>query len=123
MDVEHCEWDSLKNLSEITLKQFKYIIIEFHFSKVKEEAQLYYNVLKKLSKNHQVFYLRCHGRKKIVNFGNNRICKYLEVSYIIKKDNKFTKDESIYPIFKFDFHPPTLNKKAEFNLNLLKLFD
>ena len=62
----------------------------------------------------------------IVNFGNNRICKYLEVSYIIKsKDYEFTKDQTIYPINEFDVVDFSKNKKrnGEINLNILKLFD
>ena len=31
MDIEHWEWESLADVSEETLNQFKYIIIEFHF--------------------------------------------------------------------------------------------
>ena len=97
IDVEHSEWNSLKDISNNILNKFKYIAIEFHFIN-KNEAKLYYEVLKKIQKSHQAFYLRCHGRTGIINFGNNRICKFLEVSYIIKKGNKFLKDESIYPI-------------------------
>ena len=123
IDVEHCEWESLKNISNNILNQFKYIAIEFHFINEKNETKLYYDILKKFNKSHQVFYLRCQGRDNIVTFGNNRICKYLEVSYIIKKDNIFTKDESIYPIFKFDYTGPNVNGKTEINLNILKLFD
>ena len=123
IDVEHSEWDSLKDISHDILNQFKYIVIEFHFTNVLNEAKLYYDVLKKINKSHQSFYLRCHGRNIIVTFGNNRICKFLEVSYIIKKDNIFSKDESIYPIFEFDFTGPNINEKSEMNLNILTLFD
>ena len=123
IDVEHCEWNSLKDVSNDILSQFKYIAIEFHFRSNQNDTKLYYEVLKKFQKSHQVFYLRCHGRHIIVTFGNNRICKYLEVSYIIKKDNQFSKDESIYPIFEFDFTGPVKNGKTEMNLNILKLFD
>ena len=122
IDVEHSEWNSLKDISNNILNKFKYIAIEFHFIN-KNEAKLYYEVLKKIQKSHQAFYLRCHGRTKIINFGNNRICNFLEVSYIIKKGNKFLKDESIYPIFEFDFTGPKLHVKSEMNLNILKLFD
>ena len=122
IDVEYSEWHSLKDVSNNILSQFKYIAIEFHFNKL-NKVQLYYNVLKKLNKTHQVFYLRCHGRHIIVTFGNNRICKFLEVSYVIKEGNKFSKDESIYPIFDFDFTGPNLKTKSEMNLNILKLFE
>ena len=123
MDVEHCEWDSLKEISTNTLNQFKFIIIEFHFKENNNEEKLYYNVIKKIHKTHQVFYLRCHNRNKIVTFGNNIICRALEVSYVIKKDNIFSKDDSIYPIYDYDFRDPVLKGKTEFNLNILKLFD
>ena len=91
IDVEHWEWNSLINIKEDILKQFKYITIEFHFTEEKNETILYYNVLKKLNKNHQAFYCRCHGRDIITTFGTNIICKFLEVSYVIKKDNFISK--------------------------------
>ena len=122
IDIEHCEWNSLKDLPDHILKQFKYIIIEFHFINPDNEGKLYYDVIKKLSKYHQVFYHRCYGRGNIAIFGNNRICKILEVSYIIKEGYNFSKDNSIYPIFEFDFEEPNLNEGAEYNLNILNLF-
>ena len=124
IDVEHAEWESLKYIPSKILSQFKYILIEFHFNDEKEskEELLYYNVLKNLYKTHQCFYLRCANRYKIANFGNNRICRYLEISYVIKKDYKFTKDPTIYPIKKFDFSKYKPNME-EMNLNVLKLFD
>jgi hypothetical protein len=33
MDIEHWEWESIANLKEETLNQFKYIAIEYHFKK------------------------------------------------------------------------------------------
>ena len=125
MDVEHFEWYTIYDLKDDILKQFKYIAIEFHFkSKINEsESKLYYNVLKKLQKTHQSFYFRCNGsRSWVVTFGNNRICKILEVSYILKEGNTFIKDESIYPIYEFDYLKPNSNE-YEINLNLFKLFD
>ena len=121
IDTEGAEWNSLNDLPEIILTQFKYIVIEYHFINLKE-GQLYYNVLKKISKTHQAFYLRCHGRENIVIFGNNRICQFLEVSYIIKVNNNFDRDDVMYPIFEFDFTGPNNSGKVEFNINLLKLF-
>ena len=124
IDVEHAEWESLKDIPSKILSQFKYILIELHFNDEIEsnEELLYYNVLKNIYKTHQCFYLRCANRYKITNFGNNRICRYLEVSYIIKKDNKFTKDPTIYPIKNFDYSKEIPNME-EMNLNVLKLFD
>ena len=124
MDVTYCEWKSLKELPIKILRQFKYIVIEFHFKDEREinDTLLYYNVLKKLHKTHQVFYLHCQNPYNIVNFGNNRICQALEVSYIIKEDFEFTKDSTIYPIKEFDFSGNNKGKE-EMNLNILKLFD
>ena len=125
IDIEHWEWESLIDLKEETLNQFKYIAIEFHFKDEKEydNKNLYYKVLKKLSKTHQAFYIRCNENRSFkINFGHNRICHIIEVSYIIKKDNIFKKDESIYPIYELDYKKPKLGK-LEMNLNILKLFD
>ena len=125
IDVEHYEWQTLYDLKDDILKQFKYILIEFHFRHNinQREANLYYQVFKKLYKTHQSFYFRCSvNRSGIVTFGNNRICSILEVSYIIKEGNKFSKDQSIYPIFEFDYLKSKNNQK-EINLNLFKLFD
>jgi len=127
MDVEGAEWESLIDTPSKILSQFKYILIEYHFKdhKSANESLIYYNVIKKIHQTHQVFYLRCHNQYLIVNFGNNRFCKYLEVSYVIKKDFEFTKDSTIYPIKEFDlvdfsnFH----HKNGEMNLNIFKFFD
>ena len=125
MDIEHWEWESLINLKEETLNQFKYLAIEYHFrdEKIFNDKNLYYNVLKKISKTHQAFYVRCNGdRSNKINFGCNRICHIMEVSYIIKENNIFKKDETIYPMYEFDYSKPQL-RKLEMNLNLLKVFD
>ena len=82
IDIERWEFQSIINLNEETLNQFKYIATEYHFldeAKFKS-GNLYYNVLKKISKTHQAFYTRCNGdRNKIVQFGINRICHIIEV--------------------------------------------
>ena len=80
-------------------------------------------MIQKLHKNHQVFYLRCFQRENIVQFGNNIICRYLEVSYVIREGHLFDTDDSIYPIFEFDFDGPNPKANYEFNLNIMKLFD
>ena len=80
--------------------------------------------MKKISKNHQSFYVRCKKKKKKVKFGVNYICPYLEVSYIIKKGYEFIKDEAIYPISEFEFEDVDTNiEKSVINLNILNLFN
>ena len=74
IDIEHWEWESLLDLKEDTLNQFKYIAIEYHFKdeKEKDNKKLYYNVLKKISKTHQPFYIRCNENRIFkINFGKN----------------------------------------------------
>ena len=116
------EWDSLKDIDDEIFTQFKYIVIEFHFEEDINKIPIFYKVLKKIFNNHQAFYLRCQGRQTIFNLGNIRICKYLEVSYIIRNGNRFIYDDSIYPIFEFDFENQRKKEVIEMNLNLLKLF-
>ena len=126
MDVEHAELESLIDLPSNILKKFKYILIEYHFNEETEinENLLYYKVIKKIYETHQVFYLRCQNQYIVVHFGNNIFCKYLEVSYIIKKDYEFAKDPTIYPIKEFDLYDFSnyTSKNGEMNLNILKLF-
>ena len=121
IDVEASEWNSLNDLNEDILRQFKYIVIEYHFSEPSKE-ELYYNVLKKIHKSHQAFYCCCPGsnEKSVLR---NRICKFLEISYIIREGNEFDKDDSIYPIYELDFTAPQEKWQPVFNLNFLKLFD
>ena len=121
IDVEDWEWNSLNDLNEDILRQFKYITIEYHFFEPSKE-EFYYNVLKKVHKSHQAFYCRCNHRGSIPPL-KNRICKALEISYIIREGNIFDKDDSIYPIFELDYIGPQNNNKSEYNLNILKLFD
>lgn len=42
LDVENSEWKSLLNIPSHILKQFKYIILEYHF--FSDDAKLYYQV-------------------------------------------------------------------------------
>jgi hypothetical protein len=114
IDIEYNEWNSLNDISENVLCKFKYILVEFHFWK--NEQKLYYDVLKKLHKTHQPFYIRCGSG--IVNFGNNRICDCIEASYIIRSGNSFTTDKTIYPIPEF-----SSDTFISFNINIFKLFD
>ena len=57
----------------------------------------------------------------IRTFGQNRICYSLEVSYALKGNYQFGKDETKYPIHSLEVK--NSGKLSYFNLNLLKLFD
>ena len=116
IDIESAEWNSLNDISEKTLSQFKYILVEYHF--FNDSNILYYNVLKKIFKTHQVFYIHCCPYSDEYTFGNNKICQALEVSYVIRNGNTFTPDKTFYPIqeFSYGFNPV-------FDINILKLFE
>ena len=116
IDIESAEWNSLNDISEKTLSQFKYILVEYHF--FNDTNILYYNVLKKIFKTHQVFYIHCCPYLNEYTFGYNKICQALEVSYVIRTGNIFTHDKTIYPVqeFSYGFNPV-------FDINILKLFD
>ena len=120
LDAEYSEWKSLLNLPSSVLKQFKYIVLEYHF--FKKETELYYRVLKKISKTHQVFYLHCNNcspNNYLTHY--NYICAALEVSYVIKEGNEFEEDDSTYPIEDFDFKNCD-KPQNDYNLNILRLF-
>ena len=117
MDVSEHEWDAFNAISENVLKQFKYILVEFHFI-TNIYPELFYKVLKKIYKSHQVFYVHCCADQRVKTFGNNRICVAFEVSYALRSDFSFTKEKSIYPIKGLAY----ANHKG-FNVNILKLFD
>ena len=119
IDIEHSEWGALSNISENTLKQFKYILIEFHF-RFDNQMPYYYKILKKLLNTHEIFYIHCNGCGVIQNF-KNIICSALEVSYVIKDNYKFIKDDSIYPIPELETR--NCGRLSNFDLNLFKLFD
>ena len=116
MDIEGAEWNSLKDVTEDILIQFKYILIEYHFSNI--DLPCFYNTLKKIFKTHQPFYMHCSPFSKPIIFGNNRLCSAIEISYIIRKGFHFTTDKSIYPIKEFSY-----GYKEGFNINIIKLFD
>ena len=118
MDAEYYEWEALSDISENTLKQFKYILMEFHF-RYDDQMPLYYKILKKLSNTHQIIYMHCN-RCGIIKYFKNIICSSIEISYIIKDNNQFTKDESIYPIPELETR--NCGKLSKLDLNLFKLF-
>ena len=120
IDIEDNEWDTLNEISDSVLNQFKYIIMEFHFWKIEQYLGLYMNCLKKLMKFHQIFHIHCCNCIKLLILGDNPICNTIEVSYIKKEGNEFKKDESIYPVKGFDYkicnHLPSMDLEQ----NILK---
>ena len=121
MDAEGAEWEMLKGLSDDILKKFKYITLELHLTN--EPKDYHYDVIKKLSKFHQVIFIRYNNAQSIIQFGNNKIGGLIEVTYMIKKGNKFIRDNSIYPEKNFYFKNVNNNPDVDFDLlNIFKLF-
>ena len=120
IDIENNEWDTLNEITDNVLNQFKYIIMEFHFWNIAQYYRLYMNCLKKLMKFHQIYHIHCSNCKGLTMIGDNPICITMEVSYIKKEGNEFKKDESIYPVPGFDFKICKDKPKLNLEANILK---
>ena len=81
IDVEGGEWNIFNNLNTENLMQFKYILVEFHFSD--KILSIYSKVLKNLNKTHQIFHIHCNNFRPLIDFDGNIICSLFEISYII----------------------------------------
>jgi len=119
MDVEGFEWDVINGLSDDILKRFKYITLELHLDN--NPPDFHYNVIKKLSKFHQAIFIRFNNAGNLIQFGNNKICSLIEITYMIKEGNEFIRDNSIYPIKEFYFKNVD-GPDVDFDLNIFKLF-
>lgn len=117
IDVESFEWDVFQYLPLNILKQFKYIVGEFHFSPLKKYN--YYFILKRLQTTHQIFHLHCNNLGGIIDLDGYKICDSLEISYIIKNGTKFTIDNSIYPIDNLDYKNYPFKPDINFILNFI----
>ena len=92
MDIESYEWDVFQNLPIKNLRQFKYIVGEFHFSNSNKVK--YINILKKLLATHQIFHVHCNNCGVIIKFDGYYICKLMEISFIQKEGYNFTEDNN-----------------------------
>ena len=119
VDCEGCEWESLLDFPDELLKNFKFMVFELHFQS--RDFVLFTKVLAKLSKYHQIFYVHCVNCGTMIQFGDMRICQGLEVSYVIKEGNEFSKDDSNYPIPELETMCST--QVFDFNDNIFKYFD
>ena len=115
VDCEGCEWEALLDFPEELLKNFKYMVFELHFQS--RDFLLFTKVLSKLSTYHQIFYVHCVNCGTMIQYGDMRICKALEVSYVIKEGNEFSKDDSDYPIPELE--TKCSNQIFDFNDNIL----
>ena len=112
IDIEGQEWNVFNKISEDILTQFKYILVEFHFNN--KFASHYLQVFKKINRSHQIFHLHCNNYGSIIYFDGNIICSALEISFLIKKNNKFMKYNDFFPIRNIDYK----NNKNKIDMNL-----
>lgn len=101
LDIEEGEWNVFSEISSVVLKQFKYILVEFHFYNIYESQ--YLKILKKLNRTHQIFHLHCNNCGQMVKFDGINICNLLEVSFVIKDNNRFIESSDLFPIKNIDY--------------------
>ena len=116
IDIESSEWNVFQELPSNIIKQFKFIVGEFHFSpknKIK-----YLNLLKKIQMTHQIIHLHCNncGGGIFDYFGYN-ICSLLEITFVQKKDYQFSKFNSSFPIEGIDYKNCNNKKDINYLLN------
>ena len=115
IDIESNEWNIFQELSINILKQFKYIVGEFHF--MNKEKKRYLNILKKIEITHQIIHLHCNNCKStILDYYGYNICSLLEITFVQKEGNKFDKFNSTFPINGIDYK--NCKKKKDFNFLL-----
>ena len=101
MDIEGCEWEILKDIKSDILKQFRFIVAEFHFQS--KSFSFYSKAFKKLNLTHQIFHIHCNNYWPIINIDGNNICSLLEISFAIKENNTFIKSEDYFPVSNIDY--------------------
>ena len=114
IDIEGGEWNILNEINKEILLQFKYMVIEFHFSI--KNASLYQEVFQKLNQTHQIFHLHCNNCCPIINFDGYNFCSALEVSFIIREKNSFIDYSEYFPVKNIDYK--NIGSKEDINLFL-----
>ena len=119
MDIEGEEWNIFSDISTDILTQFKYILIEFHFSdKIVEK---YLKVFTKINLSHQIFHLHCNNAGTLIYFNDNIICSLLEISFIIKENNHFIDNNDFFPIKNIDYKNIDNNIDINLFLNMYQI--
>jgi hypothetical protein len=116
IDIESYEWEVFQYLPINIMKQFKYIVGEFHFEE-KDEFQ-YYNIFKKIQGTHQIFHIHCNNFGKIIKLYGYIICDAIEISFIQKEGYKFIEDNSFYPIEGIDYKNCKKKDDTSYLINL-----
>lgn len=88
IDIEGDEYNVIPTLSDSTLKQTKYLIVEYHFlTKIfdKKINNLIFSSLRRISEYFYPLHLNVNNTSAIMNIGSYSIPHCLEVSYINKR--------------------------------------
>ena len=101
IDIEGGEWIILNEINKEILLQFKYIVIEFHFTN--KYASKYQEVFQKLNQSHQIFHLHCNNCCPIINIDGYNLCSALEISFIIRENNTFIDYSEYFPVKNIDY--------------------
>ena len=120
VDIESNEWDVFQYLPINNLRQFKYIVGEFHFSSSNKVK--YYNILKKILVTHQIFHIHCNNCGRIIKLNGYFICKFFEISFVQKEGYEFTEDNNIYPIEGLDYKNCKDKEDTSYLINLFSHF-
>lgn len=119
IDIESYEWEVFQYLPFNIFRQFKYIVVEFHFNDSEIE---YYNILKRIQITHRIFHVHCNNCGEIINLNGIKICQALEISFIQKNGYKFIKDNNIYPIEGLDYKNCQDNEDLNYIINLFNKY-
>jgi hypothetical protein len=119
IDIDSDEWDVFQYLPIKTMKQFKYIVGEFHF--INSSNIQYYNILKKILLTHQIFHIHCNNFGKIIKLYGYIICDAIEISFIQKEGYEFIEDNSFYPIEGIDYKNCKKKEDTSYLINLFNL--
>jgi hypothetical protein len=119
IDIEAYEWEVFQYLPLTILRQFKFIVGEFHF---KDSEIEYNNILKRILITHKIFHIHCNNCGEIINLSGLKICQALEISFIQKEGYNFTKDNNIYPIEGLDYKNCQQNEDLNYIINLFNKY-
>ena len=119
IDIESYEWEVFQYLPFNIFRQFKYIVVEFHF---KDSEIEYYNILKKILITHRIFHAHCNNCGEMININGIKICQAVEISFIQKNGYKFIKDNNIYPIEGLDYKNCQDNEDLNYIINLFNKY-
>ena len=123
IDCEGCEWKSFKDMPQGILEKFSQIIVEYHVPDLNNDDayKLVISVLEKINLTHQAYHIHINNAGFKTGYGNYFKFSLIEASYVIKRNNSFKNDYSVYPINGLDY--PNIIGKQDFKYGLAGFFN